>query len=66
VVSSALYNQERPDLIIMAVTSQPAPTDAFCETSVSYWKETGLLKPSVLKPIIASIEKDMVIQKMDV
>ena len=64
VVSSALYNQERPDLIIMAVTSQPAPTDAFGETSVSYWKEAGLLKPSVLKPIIASIEKTMVIQTM--
>jgi len=64
VVSSSAYNRSRPDLIILALTSQPGTTYAFGGTSLSNWKGAGLLKPSVFKPILATIEKSLVIQKM--
>jgi len=64
VVSSNPYNRSRPDLIILALTSQPSTTHAFGGTSLSNWKGAGLLKPSVFKPILTTIEKSLVIQKM--
>jgi mRNA interferase MazF len=64
VVSSSTYNRSRPDLIILALTSQPAASSVFGGTSLSHWKGAGLLKPSVFKPILATIEKSLIIQKM--
>ena len=57
VVSSDAYHRERPDLILMAVTSQVRPTARIGEVAVQHWKEAGLLKPSVLKPLLATVEK---------
>jgi mRNA-degrading endonuclease toxin of MazEF toxin-antitoxin module len=48
VVSSPAYHQARPDLVILAVTSQAHPSSAFGEAAVAKWKEAGLLRPSVL------------------
>jgi len=42
VVSSDAYHRERPDLIILAVTSQARPQAALGETAVATWKEAGL------------------------
>jgi mRNA interferase MazF len=64
VVSSSDYNRSRPDLIILALTSHPASSTAFGGTSLSHWKGAGLLKLSVFKPILATIEKSLIIQKM--
>jgi mRNA interferase MazF len=64
VVSSSSYNQSRPDLIILALTSQPTASTVFGGTSLSHWKGAGLLKPSVFKPLLSTIEKNLVIQKM--
>jgi len=64
VVSSDAYHRERPDLIILAVTSQARPQPAFGETSVAKWKEAGLLRPSVLKPVVATIERGLVLRKL--
>lgn len=64
VVSSDAYHRERPDLIILAVTSQARPEPAFGEASVAKWKEAGLLRPSVLKPVIATIERGLVLRKL--
>ena len=49
VVSSAVYNSERPDLVLIAVTSQTRLSTSFGEVTVSEWKEAGLIKPSVIK-----------------
>ncbi len=57
VVSSKRFNDERPDLIILAVTSQARPAPTVGEAAIARWKEAGLLKPSVLKPLLATIEK---------
>ena len=51
VVSSQRYHTERPDLVIMAVTSQIRPSSGFGEASVKDWKASGLLKASVIKPV---------------
>lgn len=64
VISSPAYNNERPDLIIMAVTSQIKPTSVIGEVTIQSWQEAGLLKPSIIKPVITTIEKKLVIQSM--
>jgi mRNA interferase MazF len=64
VVSSDSYQERRHDVVIMAVTSQIRPEPAFGEVSVTEWKKAGLLKPSVTKPILASVEKRLVLRKL--
>ena len=64
VVSSHAYHRERPDLIILAVTSQARPQAALGEAVVTKWKEAGLLRPSVLKPVVATIERGLVLRKL--
>jgi mRNA interferase MazF len=64
VVSSASYNDRRPDLVLMAVTSQARPTSAGPEVAVTRWKEAGLLKPSVVKPVITTAHKRLVVRKL--
>ncbi len=64
IISSQAYNAERPDLIIMAVTSQIKPATVIGETIIQDWQGAGLLKPSAIKPVITTIEKRLVIQSM--
>ena len=64
VVSSAIYNHQRPDIIIMAVTSQLRSTDYFGDIRLGEWQRAGLLKPSVIKPILTTIEKGLVQQRL--
>lgn len=63
VVSSQTYNGERPDAIIMAVTSQIRPANNF-DIPVTDWQTAGLVKPSVAKPVIATIEKTLIIKRL--
>ena len=64
VVSSTLYHRERPDIILMAVSSQLRPSAFFGEVIITTWKEAGLLKPSVIKPILTTIEQGIVLRKL--
>ncbi len=64
VVSSKPYNQQRPDMIIMAVTSQIRPTSTIGEVIIQDWQAAGLLKPSAIKPVITTIEKTLVIKTL--
>ena len=48
------------DLIVLAVTSQVRPQNAVGEVQVKDWKQAGLLKASVTKPVIATIERRLV------
>jgi len=64
VISSAAYNADRPDLIIMAVTSQIKPAAIVGEVTIQGWQESGLLKPSAIKPVITTIEKTLVIHTL--
>ena len=64
VVSSDAYNRKRPDIIIMAVTSQMRSAGYFGDIVVNQWQQAGLLKPSVIKPIVTTIEKSLVIKTL--
>jgi mRNA interferase MazF len=64
VVSSQAYNRERPDLILMAVTSQIRPAAGVGEVSVRDWQAAGLLKPSAIKPVLTTVERGLVIRRL--
>jgi mRNA interferase MazF len=55
VISSNNYNSQKPDLIIMAITSQLNSSLNFGEMIISDFLSAGLLKPSVVKPVITTI-----------
>jgi len=60
IVSSSRYHVERPDLILMAITSRVRAAPAFGETPVRDWQAAGLLKPSVIKPVLATLDQRLV------
>ncbi len=64
VVSSDKYNEGRPDLIIMAITSRLHQVNRLGEKMVDDWQSAGLLKPSVFKPILATIENTLILRKL--
>jgi mRNA interferase MazF len=64
VISSRDYNASRPDVVIAAVTSQIRPAPKAGEVSVAEWRAAGLFKPSVIKPVLATVEQSLIIRKM--
>lgn len=48
----------------MAITSQVANSPSFGEMEIASFKSAGLLKPSVIKPVITTIEKSLIIRKL--
>ena len=50
--------------IVMAVTSQVRPGSGIGESAVEGWKDAGLLKPSVVKPVLARIERDLILRRL--
>lgn len=64
VVSGRAYNLARPDLVMMAVTSQLRPAEGLGEAWLRNWEEAGLLKPSAIKPIVATLEQGLIIRKL--
>jgi mRNA interferase MazF len=64
VISSAEYNQLRPDLLMMPITSQLRASVAFGEVWIDDWQAAHLLKPSAVKPHIATMEQTLVIRRL--
>jgi mRNA interferase MazF len=64
VISTDRYQRERPDVIIPAITSQVRPILGFGEALVTDWQAARLIKPSVFKPLITTIEQNLVIKKL--
>jgi mRNA interferase MazF len=64
VVSNAAYNRAKPDLVLMAVTIQLRATAAPGEVWIGQWQAAGLLKPSAIKPVFATIEQRLVIRQL--
>jgi len=60
VISSVQYHQQHLDIILMAITSQiqqpPYPDNLLIQD----WQSAGLLRPSVVKPIITTVETGLV------
>ncbi len=64
VISSTLYHQQRPDLVLMAITSRIRAEQKSVEHLILEWKEAGLLKPSVVKPVFTTIEKTLILNTL--
>jgi mRNA interferase MazF len=64
VVSSAVHNRSRDDIILMAVTSQVRPTGSPGEVRIARWRQAGLIKPSMVKPIIMSIHRRLILRRL--
>lgn len=64
VVSAETYNQAHPDLIVMAITSQVQSATTPDSMTVTDWQTAGLLKPSLVKPILTTIEKNLVLKRL--
>ena len=59
-VSSNAYNQTRPDIVLIAITSQIQIKAGFGEAVIRDWQAAGLLKPSAIKPVVFTAEKAIV------
>ena len=64
VVSSRAYNRARPDVIVMAITSQVKPIAGMGEVWISEWQLANLLKPSVIKPVFATLEQSLIVRRL--
>lgn len=48
----------------MAITSQVRPAPTVGEIAVVHWQSAGLLKPSVIKPRLTTIEARLVLRQL--
>ena len=64
VVSNDTYNASKPDVVIMAITSQLRPVQSLGEIWIVQWQSANLLKPSAIKPVFATIEHGLVIRQL--
>ena len=60
VVSGRAYNSAKPDIVIMAITSQLRSAAALGEVWIAEWRAANLLKPSAIKPVFATLEQSLV------
>lgn len=64
VVSSSTYHQQQVNVIVMAVTSMVDPSLRAGEVLLGEWKKAGLLKPSMVKPMLATLERRLVVKRL--
>ena len=64
VISSDVYNSRYLDIIIMAVTSNTQNPLRIGECLIEDYASAGLLKPSVIKSAISSIDKSLILKKL--
>ncbi len=60
VISSKVYNRTKSDLILMAITSQTRLQNEFAAISIQHWQQSRLLKESVIKSVIFTVEKSLI------
>lgn len=66
IVSSRSYNVARPDVVIMAITSQVHSVMGVGEVQIGEWKAASLLKPSAIKPVFATVEQNLILRTLGV
>ena len=52
------YNQTHPDIILAPITSQI--TALANQVALTEWRAAGLVKPSVVKPILSSFDARLI------
>lgn len=64
VVSNRAYNTAKLDVVVMAITSQLRPNPALGEVWIDQWQAAGLIKPSAVKPVFATLERALVLRQL--
>ena len=64
VVSSDAYHGQRPDVVLMAVTSQILRPAGTVGEVINEWQKAGLPKASLIKPVLTTIEKRLILRKV--
>ena len=64
IVSQRAYARSRPDVVLMAITSQIRSSLGFADTLLTDWQSANLLKPSVVKPVLATLGQGLVIKQL--
>ena len=54
----------RGDVVLMAVSSRVREPFEFGEAFISDWKHAGLIKQSIFKPLIATVEQSKILRKL--
>jgi mRNA interferase MazF len=48
----------------MPITSQLHPAGSLGEVWISHWRSAKLLKPSAIKPVFATLDRNLVIRRL--
>ena len=64
VISSEIYNNSKRNTLLILAISSCLDGKLNFEIDVKNWKKCGLLKPSIFKASIATIESDFVLTKI--
>ena len=64
IISTKEYANSRPDVVLMAITSQIQSPIGYADTLLADWQYANLLKPSVVKPVFTSFEQKLVINNL--
>ncbi|MEW6126591.1 MAG: type II toxin-antitoxin system PemK/MazF family toxin [Acidobacteriota bacterium] len=64
VVSSAAFHAAHINLMLMGVSSQVSGLLRTGEVMITNWQQAGLLAPSVVKAVLTTVEKKLVIRKL--
>jgi len=64
IISSDVYNRNKRDTLLILAISSSEENKLNFEIDIQNWEESGLLKPSIFKSSIATIEKDFIITKL--
>lgn len=62
VISRRTYNLTRPDVVLMAITSRIQ--DEAGDRLIVAWASAGLIKPSAIKPVIATLEQRLILRTL--
>ena len=66
IVSSAAYHADHINLVLIGISSQISGSLRAGEVALTDWKKAGLIGPSVVKAVITTIERKLVIHKLGV
>jgi len=66
IVSNRTYNTAKPDVVVMPITSRLPSFFGVGEVLVGRWQTAGLLKPSAIKPVFATLEQALIIRQLGI
>ena len=66
VISSMQYQQDEPDLLLAAITSNIAAATGMLDYVLTSWRTAGLKFPSAFKPVIFTLDPVRVIHQIGV